>query len=62
MRMRLGFGSGIPSVAVLMVLVALDVLGVFLFPSWLSYVLFIVPPLLVILWMVLRRARSGDGS
>ena len=60
--MRLGFGSGIPSVAVLMVLVALDVLGVFLFPSWLSYVLFIVPPLLVILWMVLRRARSGDGS
>ena len=59
--MRLGFGSGIPSVAVLVVLVALDVLGVFLFPSWLSYVLFIVPPLLVILWMMLRRARSGGS-
>ena len=59
--MRLGFGSGLPNGVMLLVLVALDVVGVFLFPSWLSYVLFIVPPLLVILWMVLRQARPGGG-
>ena len=55
---RLGMGSGLPNGVVLLILLALDVVGIFLFPSWLAYVLFIVPPVLVVLWLALRNIRS----